>query len=731
MGVTALRSMRRQALQVTVAALLVPTIAPGQPDHPKVAVVFSGGSAKGFTQVGVLEVLEEVGMPIDLITGTSMGAIIGGLYAVGYSPRDIERLAVTEDWNTFFKKPTDRRSQTLVDKEESERYTVTFPLNRARPALPNGVLPRQSVAEHLERFVWPASGDTDFARLPTPYAALVTDLGTGKPILMRSGSIAQAMEASASVPGAFAPKRLPDGRYAVDGAVVRNIPASDARALGADILVCVDVSEQIAPVDSLRSLVDILDQTVSFRVQASNAAELPLCTVVIAPEIIGIPSTTFDLAPTWIARGRTAALQQRDRLAALADSVRRLRGAIPPRAPMPRLDSVYVRTIRWTHVSDGAEQIVEGTESLRNETWVTLEKIQAVVRRMYATGRFDQVSFRIVPHDSAHDLIFDLTESDRDVLGIGVRYDTPRGVSLLAGVTVTDWISPGSTASVSARLGDEQQFDARDVIGEGPNSHFVQTYRVTLSSASLPEIDAGPTRAPPVLDVHEVAAEIGRTLSSSAVIGVELSQVWSHDGATGADSAWTFRRQDFTRVGVTLRADTHDRAFLPRHGSALLVRSEIAGGPQSFTRHFAHADGAYALINSVTAVGSLDLGYGSGAGLPQHGRFLLGGSVSSAVWPTQFIPFPGLDPQSRAGRAVQVANVGLQLEPRDNFFVMARGSVGNVFDAWPDAATRSSYLSGTALGVGTMLPAGPLTVVLSSRRLRARPVIEVSFGAVF
>src|ERR1041385_8983652 len=135
-ALTSSLGMRKRALLPLVAALLVPTIAPAQPDHPKVAVVFSGGSAKGFTQVGVLEVLEEVGMPIDLVTGTSMGAIIGGLYAVGYSPREIERIAVTEDWNTFFRKPTDRRAQTLVDKEESERYTITFPLDRARPALP-------------------------------------------------------------------------------------------------------------------------------------------------------------------------------------------------------------------------------------------------------------------------------------------------------------------------------------------------------------------------------------------------------------------------------------------------------------------------------------------------------------------------------------------------------------------------------------------------------------------
>src|SRR5262249_37023625 len=158
----------------------------------------------------------------------------------------------------------------LIEKTDADRYTLTFPLNGARPGLPSAFIPRQGVAEHIERFTWPVSDVTDFSRLPTAYAALVTDLATGQPILLRSGSIAQAMEASAAVPGAFAPVLLADGRRAVDGAVVRNIPASDARSLGADILICVDVSERIAPVDSVHSLVDVLNQTVAFRVRASN-----------------------------------------------------------------------------------------------------------------------------------------------------------------------------------------------------------------------------------------------------------------------------------------------------------------------------------------------------------------------------------------------------------------------------------------------------------------------------
>lgn len=733
----ALRSVLTSALLALTAAKAAAQSAslPDDAPHPRVAVVLSGGSAKGFAQIGVFQVLEELGIPVDLVTGTSMGAIIGGLYAVGYSPHDLERLAATEDWSNFFKRPTNRRYQSLADKIDDQRYTITFPLNRARPGLPSGFIPRQGIAEHIERYTWPASGDTNFMRLPTPYAALVTDLSTGEGILLRSGSIAQAMEASAAVPGAFAPVRLADGRRVVDGAVVRNIPASDARSLGADILICVDVSEHIAPVDDLKSLVDIVDQTVAFRVQASNVTELPLCTVVIDPDINGLPSIAFGQATAWIARGRTAAVAHRDALVAIADSVRRLRGDAPPRAAMRAVDSVFVRRVSWTKVSEGADGMVRGTLEVHDSSWVSLAQVEAAVSRVYSTGRFDQVSFRLVPRGTMNDLVFDLTEGDRDVLGVGIRYDTPRGVGLLASVTVTDWISRGSSASLSARLGAEQQFDARDVIGEGPNAHFVQTYRATFSRTSLPHFrEAAPIEAP-TFDVREIAAEIGRTLSRSSAISVEVAHQWSHDGAVGADPEWALHSQSFTTLAGTLRADTYNRSFAPTHGYALLWRSEIAdhdhAGDATFTRHFFDIQGAYSILSSIAFIGRVDVGYATGADLPEHDRFLLGGSVPSAVWPTQFIPFLGFEPQSRVGTTIQVAQGGVQAELRDNLIATVRGNIGNAFDAWPAGLHRSQYVAGAGVTLGAMLPPGPLSFTVASRSWHATPIVEISFGAVF
>ncbi|MEO7086210.1 MAG: patatin-like phospholipase family protein [Gemmatimonadaceae bacterium] len=704
--------------------------------HPRVAVVLSGGSAKGLADIGALEVLEELGVPVDLVTGTSMGAIVGGLYAAGYSAPELAKLIDEENWNTFFKRPTDRRLQRKYERQDDERFTITFPLDKAIPNLPAGVISRQSLSEHLERYLWPVHDVTNFMKLPTPFAALATDLATGDAILLTSGSLAQAIEGSAAVPGVFAPLTLPDGRVVVDGAVNRNIPAEDAKKLGADILICIDVSERVAPVNTLRSLVDVVDQTVAFRVQASNAIERPLCNVIIEPDISGLSSADFGLSSTWVKRGRTAALEHRTELQDIANRARAARGPVALRPPVPSADSIFVRTVLWSKVSEGADAVAHGAITLGDSDWVTPADVETAVSRMFATGRFDQVSYRIVPRDNGiHDLVFDLTESDRDLLGVGVRYDTPRGTSLLASAKVTDFLSPGSTASLSARVGQIQQFDARDVFGERFNARFLQTYHVTLTRTPLPNLTVPGTTSMAVLDVRQVAGEIEHSLVRELVLDIGLSREWSTDGAKGATGLFGVRSQSFTVLSAGLTGDNRDAIVTPDRGGAFFWRSDIAnpalGGGGSFSRHVLSAEGAKPVFPGISIVGKAFLGGAIGPDISFHDLFFLGGSVPTPSWSGQFVEFLGLDPQSLAGRSVQVVQAGVQANAPEGIVVALRGNIGNVFAAWPSGFHRSGYQTGFGLTATSQFAPGPVALSIGTRSLKQRPVVELSFGASF
>jgi NTE family protein len=700
--------------------------------HPRVAVVLSGGSAKGLADIGAIDEIEKMGIPIDMVTGTSMGSVIGGLYAAGYSPAAIESMVATEDWNRFFKRPDDRRLQRLYERLDDQRFTLTVPLDRARPILPAAIVSRQGMATFLGRRLWAVS-DTDFMQLPTPFGALVTDLRTGQAVLLQSGSLAQAIEGSAAVPGAFAPLTLPDGRIVVDGAVNRNVPAQDARAMGADILICVDVSEQVMPMQDLRSLVEILDQTVAFRVQMSNAVQLPLCNVVISPDITGISSVDFTQWPEWVRRGRVAALAQKTSLQVIADSVRAQRGTLTPRRELPRVDSIFIRRVARSPVSAGADVIAGGAITLKDSSWVTQRQVDAAVARIFATGRFDQVGYRLTPHGSATDLTFDLDEGHRDVLGVGIRYDTPRGVALLASANVADLFSDGSTASVSARLGAIQQFDIRDVLGQSVNARFLQTYRAAWTRMTLPNALAPGVIGTPAIHVYDVSAHIERTLPAGFTLGGDLSHQWSRDGVDNGAAPFAPHRQSVNVLGASVTADDRDRLTAPRRGAVVSWQSEIAGPnlgtADSYSRHVIVGEAALP-VGRLSLLGGGQWGTTRGNDVPLHAWFFLGGSIRPVVMSSQFVPFLGLDPGSAAGQSVRMLEGGAQTEGPFGVMIAVRGNVGNVFDASP-ATVETKYLRGMGLTLTTELVPGPVSLTIAGRSWRRLPVIELGFGAPF
>ncbi len=560
-------------------------------------------------------------------------------------------------------------------------------------------------------------------------------------MLLQGGSLAQAIEGSGAVPGAFAPMVLADGRAVVDGAIIRNIPAEDARRLGADIVICVDVSEHIVPVDQLHSLLDVVNQTVAFRTAMSNAIERPFCSVIIEPDITGLSEYDFQDVSRWAERGRAATFAHIGALRAIADSARQLRGASVPRRTIPAPDSVFVSRILRSRVTAGGSAVAEGAIELHDSSWVTQREAEAAAARLFATGRFDQVSYRVVSRAStgnagrAHDLLFDMVEGDRDQLGVGVRYDTPQGPALLVDFEVADLISRASTASFSARLGQTRQFDIRDILGEGARAKFLQTYGVTSTRTTLRTLTVPAGTKTPVLDVEQAHAQIERGLVFGLLIDGELSHEWSRDGVAGGEGPFGLQSQSLNIASWTLNRDTRNRVVAPTSGSSFFWRTEVAvpsgNSGRTFARHVIDGQAAYPISQGFSLVGKGRWGDVSGTNLPLHDWFFLGGSIQPAVWQSQDVPFLGLNPQSVAGRSVRVFQGTAQADAPAGLVVALGGSFGNVFDSYPAAGTVGGYRRGMGLTVSRTFAPGPISLSLGTRSMKQRPVIEVALGAHF
>jgi NTE family protein len=249
--------------------------APTPPHRPRIGLVLSGGGARGVAHIGVLKVLEEQHVPIDAIAGTSMGAVVGGLYASGLTAREIESIMTSLNWQEAFRDLPPREDLTLRRKQEDQNFLVKFPLGirGGKVLLPKGLIQGQRLNQILRRLTLPVARITNFDELPTPFRALATDLETGDAVTLDSGDLTSAMRASMSAPGVFAPVER-DGRLLVDGGISENLPVDIARAMGVDILIVVDVGSPLLTREKLNSVPVISNQMIAILIQRNSREQL-------------------------------------------------------------------------------------------------------------------------------------------------------------------------------------------------------------------------------------------------------------------------------------------------------------------------------------------------------------------------------------------------------------------------------------------------------------------------
>ncbi|MFY9150284.1 MAG: patatin-like phospholipase family protein, partial [Smithellaceae bacterium] len=238
----------------------------------KVGLVLSGGGARGAAHIGVLRVIEELKIPLHCIAGTSIGAIVGGMYAAGLSPDDIEKVMTSMDWNNIFRDKPPSSDMTFRRKQDASQYLIDFDLGikDGRLAMPKGLLQGQNLNMLLKSVLLHTESISDFDHLGVPFRAVAADIETGEAVVLGKGELVSAIRASMSIPGVFAPVEI-DGKMLVDGGVSNNLPVDTARRMGANVIIAVDIGTALAGRDELTSSVGITSQLITIMVQRNTA----------------------------------------------------------------------------------------------------------------------------------------------------------------------------------------------------------------------------------------------------------------------------------------------------------------------------------------------------------------------------------------------------------------------------------------------------------------------------
>lgn len=718
-GVTASLAVAATAQSASAAAQ--PASATAQPatatgpavpaDTLKVGLVLSGGGAKGFAHIGVLRVLEEAGVEIDVITGTSMGALVGALYAIGYTPEMLARIARGQDWGALFTDAPQRPTVLIENKLADRRFPLEFPIRNGRPRLPLGLVAGQRIEELITRLTWRAHTTRDFSELPIPFAAVATNVETGEPVSLREGLLPRALRASIAIPSAFVPARL-GSMVLIDGGVSVNLPVEEAVELGAELLICSDVSDPLAPADSLRTFLDIVNQTMSFRRREFVEAQRRLCDVIIEPEIGGFSVLSFDRAETWMERGAEAARDSLPRVLARVETTPRPRARLPldPRPP----DSTYVSSLELEGLEVASRQFVRGILDLEIPGWLKPDEVESGVARLYSSELFAFVRYHVqeIPGVDEVRLIVEVEERALDRLGIAYRYDSKYKASLLLSAKLHNLILFGTVTSVELRVGEQLQLAGEHWRRSGPGRALHLGVRGGFSRSPFDVFELGRRVAEVDIDVIQLAPFAGVALADAVLAGVQVKGEF-FSARSGVAAEEIEDDELFWSVAGIIEAETLDRDFFPTRGMSLYVKSEWADeslGGATFSHNVADLQVVVPLRERLSLLTRAIVGTASGAELPFHYQFLLGGANPYYIFPDRHFPFPGLETQELRGRHLQRFGLGAQLELSDHLLVQAAWNVGNTFDVWdfdPDA-----YIDGysVVLGVRTVFGNAWITV---------------------
>ncbi|MDT0648610.1 patatin-like phospholipase family protein [Autumnicola edwardsiae] len=423
-----------------------------QKDDPKVGLVLSGGGAKGLAHIGALKVIEEAGVRIDFIGGSSMGAIIGGLYASGYTAHDLDSIFHETNFNILIQDDLPRSAKTFYEKEDTEKYAISLPFDNFRIGLPSGLSKGQNIYNLMSRLTMHVNNINDFSKLPIPFFCIAADIETGEEVILDSGSLAKAVSASGAIPSIFSPVKI-DGRLLTDGGVANNYPVEELKRRGAEIVIGIDVQDSLIDKDKLRSVLDILTQIGNFRTISEMKDKIPQTDIYINPDISRFSVISFSEGEAIIDSGRVAAKEKYGHLEQLAARQKDFKRELKKQGQ----DSIYVTNLEINGNNSYPQSYILGKLKLGAERKLTFEDLNVGVNNLSATGNFNKISYNLIPDEGGQEytLNMDIEESEnKSFLRLALHYDELYESGVLLNFTRKSLLFTNDVTSIDVVVGD-------------------------------------------------------------------------------------------------------------------------------------------------------------------------------------------------------------------------------------------------------------------------------------
>ncbi len=717
----------------------------GEAKDSTLAIVLSGGGAKGIAQIGVLRMLEEEGIRPDLITGTSIGSILGGLYAIGYSIDDLEKLANELDWAYYFDDEIERKYFPIYERMAAERYQLRFSFEKGKISIPTGVVRGKKIALLLSRLTIPAHNIQNFDDFEIPFRGIATDFETGEAVAYDKGDLADVMRASMSIPSVFVPFEIGD-RILIDGGVTRNLPVEDAIYMDADKIIAIDIGAPLYNRDNLGSILDVLDQTSSFRIVESNKEQATLADVVIKPEIGDISALSFDQNDRLMFRGKKAAEKMMPQVKELVS----VKADLPPRGVnLP--EEIEVTYFEIEGCTAKELKTIKKLLQIKECKVYTLDEIESRIKELYGSELVALASYRIIPEDGGYLLKVKVQTQSGDFVRMSANYDSRLKAGLLLNLTLRNRIFSGSKFNVDLKISENPTLDIDYFVHTSGRPNIA--WQLGARGHFYPGLTFIDGAKESLFDIRhfQTEANVFSTFNNRFFIstGLGLEQFIRSEEFFDPNKDDTRFSQAF--VQFRFLRDTYDREHFPSSGSFIQL-----DGQYSFQRHL-KSDAIDTLVSipndnakirlqiikalpvskKITTIIGVDAAYTRRVENNYLNRYYLGRAM---LGERSHVEFAGLRYMEQPVSAFAAAQFKLQFEPVADFFTsfvfnsafynlenyeIADGLITD------KVITEEDFIYGLGLELGMLTRLGPVSFSAEYNFLYNRPNFFLHIGHTF
>ncbi len=692
----------------------------------KVGLVLSGGGAKGFAHVAVIKVLEEAGVRVDYVGGTSIGAIIGSLYASGYNAKEIDSLIKKIDFEKIMLDEIPRKSKPFYEKEKGENHALVFPINNKKIGLPVALSKGQNVLNLITELLQHVDTISDFNNLSIPFLCIATDIETGNEVVLNKGFLPRAVQASGAFPTLLEPVEI-DGILLVDGGVVNNFPVDQVIKMGADVIIGVDLGTSFDKREDLNSAFKIVNQIMSFQIYANYDEQIANTDVHIHPDLDGYGVASFESYDSIYKLGEKSARLQFDKLVEIANQ------QIFKRVHKPIVHQSKEITIKRIEIEgnqDYTKRYIKSKMEIEEGETISRDEFLEGVNNLTATGNFSNIQYQIIEEEDGSVIKLKLKQDENfGYLKLAAHYDDLYKTAVLANFTVKHFIAKNDIASLDLILGDNIRYNLDYFIDNGSNWSFglYSRYNSFNTDVDFDWVNSSLNKVDLKYRDFTNKLYLQTVLNRKFALGVgaehknirAYTETFITSVSTVPDDRNYFDKSNYYNFISYLKFDTYDKKHYQKSGVNLdvdfrwyLFSSDFNDNFNSFSQLKGEFGFAYTFFDKLTfhiiTAAGITIGSNNNKILDYH----LGGVGENYI--NNFIPFYGYNFANLTGDGFLLSTLKIRYELFKNNYLLTAVNVARVNDdIFNDGIIFENTLVGFDLGYGIDSFAGPIELNLT------------------